>query len=613
MNTMNLLRGLAALSLATAASTAATASPLLPPSGKLLLMGQSNHAAWDNFVTMGTEPNGGSVYYEVKSASFTLGWNQLPIQQQYADFVTSKSGKYLEVGMSWKDNPPGWDGNDADKATASQQATLALANGTYLSNFDPLVSYINAHAGTKFLLRVDYEVSSAFHCTDSTCSSYKNAFNRIATYIRGKVTAGNVAFIYHPVRGEFSNLYPGDANVDWIGLSTFNHELCMPIWDQTQALYNGTPGVGFNTQTNQCMGYVLVTDANGNQNAQPANFNYDFNVLAMVQFAKQHGKPMIFAESAPMNFVQGQNANGTDSDALAATWANRYFGLMNYVGPMPNQQGNADLTGVIKAVTYMNLDLRYGWDGYYGQPSFNFPYDSMWFNDAELTKYTTFKTAFCNGLSANGFLATCGSGSGGGSGDTTPPSVPSGLHVTGTTSSSIALGWTASTDNVGVTRYDVYRNGSVVGSASGTSYTDASLAASSTYSYTVRACDAAGNCSAVSSSTSGTTAAGTGGGGGGGATSIPGTVTATSFTGAKTFSVNATAAGSYYFVVSYSSTAASKLIVTSFNGATANAAVNSGSGSIQTIDFSNVPAGTQSLTITPDSGVTITQVVATKR
>ncbi|HEX6499413.1 MAG TPA: glycosyl hydrolase family 18 protein [Micromonosporaceae bacterium] len=99
-------------------------------------------------------------------------------------------------------------------------------------------------------------------------------------------------------------------------------------------------------------------------------------------------------------------------------------------------------------------------------------------------------------------------------GDTTPPSAPTNLHVTGTTSSSVSLAWTASTDNVGVTGYDIYRGGTKVGSATGTSYTDSGLAAGTTYTYTVKARDAAGNVSAASNQVSATTQAGGGGGGG---------------------------------------------------------------------------------------------------
>ena len=106
-----------------------------------------------------------------------------------------------------------------------------------------------------------------------------------------------------------------------------------------------------------------------------------------------------------------------------------------------------------------------------------------------------------------------GTTTGGGGGDTTAPSVPGGLTVTGATSSSVSLSWAASTDNVGVTGYDVYRNGTLAGTVtSGTSYTDTGLTASTAYSYTVKAFDAAGNLSAASTAVTGSTSAPSGGG-----------------------------------------------------------------------------------------------------
>jgi chitinase len=85
--------------------------------------------------------------------------------------------------------------------------------------------------------------------------------------------------------------------------------------------------------------------------------------------------------------------------------------------------------------------------------------------------------------------------------DTTPPSVPTGLSSPSRNSSSISLSWNASSDNVGgsgVAGYDVYRNGSLVGSPASTSYTDAGLTPSTAYNYRVRARDNAGNASAQS-------------------------------------------------------------------------------------------------------------------
>ncbi|MCC9306520.1 glycoside hydrolase family 6 protein [Kitasatospora sp. RB6PN24] len=101
----------------------------------------------------------------------------------------------------------------------------------------------------------------------------------------------------------------------------------------------------------------------------------------------------------------------------------------------------------------------------------------------------------------------------GGSGGSTGPTVPSGLTVTGTTSSSVSLSWTASTDPAGVTGYSVYRDGAKIATVTGTGYTDSGLSPATSYQYTVTAQDAAGNVSAASTAVRATTAASGGGGG----------------------------------------------------------------------------------------------------
>lgn len=89
--------------------------------------------------------------------------------------------------------------------------------------------------------------------------------------------------------------------------------------------------------------------------------------------------------------------------------------------------------------------------------------------------------------------------------DTTPPTAPTNLTSSDTTTSSTTISWSASSDNVRVTGYDIYRDGSLVGSATGTSFTDTGLSPSTTYSYTVKARDAAGNVSESSQAISVTT------------------------------------------------------------------------------------------------------------
>ncbi|MFC3800356.1 fibronectin type III domain-containing protein [Cohnella sp. GCM10012308] len=97
-------------------------------------------------------------------------------------------------------------------------------------------------------------------------------------------------------------------------------------------------------------------------------------------------------------------------------------------------------------------------------------------------------------------------GSGGGGADTTAPSAPAGLNSPSKTSTSVSLSWTASTDNVGVTGYDIYRGTTLAGSTTGaTTFTATGLTAGTAYSFTVKAKDAAGNVSAASGALSVTT------------------------------------------------------------------------------------------------------------
>lgn len=82
--------------------------------------------------------------------------------------------------------------------------------------------------------------------------------------------------------------------------------------------------------------------------------------------------------------------------------------------------------------------------------------------------------------------------------DTQPPSVPSGLSATNVLSSQLTISWTASTDNVAVAGYQVYRDGTPVRTTPATAYTDSGLTANTSYSYTVTAFDYANNVSAQS-------------------------------------------------------------------------------------------------------------------
>ncbi len=101
-------------------------------------------------------------------------------------------------------------------------------------------------------------------------------------------------------------------------------------------------------------------------------------------------------------------------------------------------------------------------------------------------------------------LASSTKCNGGGTTDTEAPSTPTNLTASNIAQTTATLTWNASSDNVGVTGYDVSLNGSVIGTVAGTSTNITGLTASTTYNASVVARDAAGN-SSGSASTSFTT------------------------------------------------------------------------------------------------------------
>lgn len=94
---------------------------------------------------------------------------------------------------------------------------------------------------------------------------------------------------------------------------------------------------------------------------------------------------------------------------------------------------------------------------------------------------------------------------GGAGPDTQAPSAPSNLVASNVTQTTLSLSWNASTDNVGVTGYDVFQGATNIGSVTGTSANITGLSPSTAYSFKVRAHDAAGNNSGFSNTVNVTT------------------------------------------------------------------------------------------------------------
>jgi chitodextrinase len=131
-------------------------------------------------------------------------------------------------------------------------------------------------------------------------------------------------------------------------------------------------------------------------------------------------------------------------------------------------------------------------------------YSERW--KAVTVNVTTTKLLFeFAGLNAQiGEIAVFGSG---GAADTQAPTTPGSVASSSITSTSVNLSWAASTDNVGVTGYEVYKNGSLLTTVTTSSASVTGLTASTTYTFKVRAKDAANNYSAYTSDLSVTTSA----------------------------------------------------------------------------------------------------------
>ena len=82
--------------------------------------------------------------------------------------------------------------------------------------------------------------------------------------------------------------------------------------------------------------------------------------------------------------------------------------------------------------------------------------------------------------------------------DAAPPTVPNGLAITAVSPSEVKVSWRPSQDDVGVTKYKVYRNGAHLKNTDKTTVTDKGLKAKTRYCYRVTACDASGKESAKS-------------------------------------------------------------------------------------------------------------------
>jgi hypothetical protein len=612
-------RALSALLMTGLISGAASAAPVsgknTDSQGRMqLIVGQTTDGIYDYTVNSSLATPWGVTMYappSLVSGGFTTAngtlstnadWYKYGYGPQDLSFIknTSKlAGAAIAVGY--------WIGGDYDYDIANgTNASGENAGNILWENTRRMITDLK-NTGRPILLRIGYEAEAPWN--GHWPANYKTVWSKIKAEIAAQ-GATNIATVW-----QLAAYCP--ATDFWgAGITPRTLVASLPL-AATGANSNGVQNVSESNPGAVLDQWYPGSDADwtGISVFDPEDCANGYGTIqSVVNYLKTKGKPILVAESA---------ARGYDYDPATGLYTYNQTGKPKRTGLSPTTVWNEwyapffqfvrTNSDWIRAVAYISDD----WQKYsHWQCTVDANGNKVsgcaeanWGN-TRVDVNATIKANWLAQLTSDGKYITT-SGSGGGTSDTTAPTVPSNLTVSGTTSSSVSLSWIASTDDVGVARYEVANSaGTTIGTSTTNSYTAGSLTASTTYSFKVRACDAANNCSAYTAVVNGTTQAGSGGGG---STSLPGVVTSTSFTGSKSFSVSVANAGAYYFVITYSSTANSKLITTTFNGSNAPAAVNSGTGSVQTTDFNSVPAGSNTLTVAAESGVTVTKVEAFKR
>ena len=320
-----------------------------PANGKtLVLIGQTYRAEYDHYVSATNKaPAGSSHYAELYNGKIDQGDDSN--NEAFLSYIDQAYPlAYAELGISMKDNPAlgGYTGENA-----VWQACKDIPTGKWDTQIDMIAASMKSRPTIKFLVRIDYEVSLNMFANKTTTpfidilnkyasqginplehadqipefdlQAYKDAFNYIAQRIRIHNQVSNAAFIFHPVRGinDAKMLYPGDANVDWFGLSIFNHDVCWPTWEGATPPFRNCP----ETQA------------------------LDDNVRQCMEWAKNTiKKPIIIAESASQSDVVNQNTAAFENGYL-----DKVFNLIN--------------TYDIKAFVYINSNwISHGWSSQWG-------------------------------------------------------------------------------------------------------------------------------------------------------------------------------------------------------------------------------------------------------
>ena len=236
------------------------------------------------------------------SVEYWINYNK----NTYPNFKQAAEGGVIE--LAW---------NFAPESTAGAQAVLSA--DSYISESLAAMGRLNATV----LLRVGAEMNNWASCDSAT---FIQAFQKIAREAR---KYDNIKMVFSPDNisnrnVSFSDFYPGDAYVDWIGVSTYHN-----------TNYSG-----------ECTAYTFGAERYGND-AYYGKGLYDSDPLVilrpLVRFAQDHGKPMMISECG---FSYRNNNTGNDQTDFAVDQLNKFYSYVNMIYPQ------------VKAVFYFDNTLN---------------------------------------------------------------------------------------------------------------------------------------------------------------------------------------------------------------------------------------------------------------
>jgi hypothetical protein len=249
-----------------------------------------------------------------------------------------------------------------------------------------------------------------------------------------------------------------------------------------------TPGLAFGTQS----GSALYNDSTA---LLAGSWGADQTAQGTVYSVQQTDSSYEEVELRLRSALSAHSATGYEINFRCSKTSHAYAQIVKWNGPPANFSFLITGTGsqygvangdVVKATIVDNLITAYINGVQVLQTS-----DSTYSGGAPgVGFYLSGSTGINSNFGFTNFTASDGSGS-----DGTPPTVPTNLTGRAVSSSQINLSWTASTDDVGVAGYQVFRNNVQIATSTSTSFSDTALTPNTQYTYALSAFDSAGHTS----------------------------------------------------------------------------------------------------------------------